>query len=285
MMQTFIYKQTNECNISLDVYDYHPNSPVIIYIHGGALIFGTRVRLPAEQVEYYSNAGFNVVSIDYRLAPETKLEFIVDDIKDAIMWVRTTASQYYDFDSSRIALIGSSVGAYLSLLIGTMDKNIKTIISFYGYGDILGRWYAEPSEFYCQRPIINSTEAYSFVGSSETTDGVWSRFNFYLYCRQHGVWVQEVTGRNRNDDFLKMYNPISNLIEDFPPTLFLHGDKDTDVPYEQSVIMYEKLKNIGVHTELVTIHNADHVFDQNFSDPVVQAAFKRVVDFLQRHMS
>lgn len=59
------------------------------------------------------------MNIDYRLAPETTLEFIVDDIKDAIRWVRTTANQLFDFDTSRIALIGSSAGAYLSLLIGT----------------------------------------------------------------------------------------------------------------------------------------------------------------------
>lgn len=242
---TMVYKQTKECDISLDIYYQHPFSPIIIYIHGGALIFGTRNWLPNEQIEFYINAGFNVVNIDYRLAPETSLEFIVDDIKDAIRWVRTTANQLFDFDTSRIALVGSSAGAYLSLLIGTIDKDLRAIVSFYGYGDILGQWYAEPSEFYCQRPTIYQTDAYNFVGRSEISDGSWSRFNFYLFCRQHGVWVEEVTGHNRNDEILRMYNPVTNLSLEYPPTLFLHGDKDTDLPYEQSVLMYEKLKNIG----------------------------------------
>lgn len=285
MKQTMTYKQTNKCTINLDVYNHQPNSPVIIYIHGGALIFGTRDWLSLEQVEYYLNAGFSVVSIDYRLAPETNLEAIVEDIQDAINWVRTSATKLYDFDTNRIALIGCSAGAYLSLLIGTIDKNLKAIVSFYGYGDILGQWYAEPSEFYCQRPIVSPNEAYNSVGRTETTDGPWSRFNFYLFCRQQGVWVEEVTGLNRHDDRLRMYNPIYNLSEDYPPTLFLHGDKDTDVPYEQSIMLYDKLKNLDVNTELVTIHNGDHGFDHNFNEPNVQFAFKKVVAFLQRHMS
>lgn len=133
-----------------------------------------------------------------------------------------------------------------------LDKDLRAIVSFYGYGDILGQWYAEPSEFYCQRPTIHPTDAYKFIGRSEISDGPWSRFNFYLF---------------------------------YPPTLFLHGDKDTDVPYEQSILMYEKLENIGVNTELITIYDGDHVFDKNFNDPKVQNAFKRVIEFLQRYLS
>ena len=107
MKKTMTYKQTNKCTINLDVYNHQPYSPVIIYIHGGALIFGTRDWLSLEQVEYYLNAGFNVVSIDYRLAPETNLEAIVEDIQDAINWVRTSATKLYNFDTNRIALMGA----------------------------------------------------------------------------------------------------------------------------------------------------------------------------------
>jgi hypothetical protein len=35
-----------------------------------------------------SAAGFAVVSIDYRLAPETKLAAILEDVQDACKWVR-----------------------------------------------------------------------------------------------------------------------------------------------------------------------------------------------------
>jgi len=201
-------------------------------------------------------------------------------------WVRTKAIEWYDFDINNIAVMGSSAGGYLSLLTGTMDVKPQAIVSFYGYGDILGDWYSRPSEFYCMKPMINRTMASESICNIEVTTGVWERFDFYLYCRQQGVWVQEVTrfDRNKDSDCLIKYNPINNISEDYPPTLFLHGDQDTDVPYEQSVILYEKLKEKGVYSKLITIEGADHVFDHNFNDPAIQRAFMNVVDFLRTHL-
>jgi len=286
MKDTRIYKQAGNCPISADVYYQGTASPVIIYIHSGALIFGTREWLPAEQIEYFVNSGFSIVNIDYRLAPETKFELIIEDIKDAIKWVKNKATEWYDFDTDNIAIMGSSAGGYLSLLTGTMDIKPKAIVSLYGYGDILGGWYAQPSEFYCKKPIINREEAIKYIGKNEITNGEWNRFNFYIYCRQHGVWVQEVTKMDPVKDLnlLKKYNVIDNIGKDYPPAMFLHGNQDTDVPYEQSVMMHEKLKEAGVVTELITIENADHVFDQNFNDMQVQKAFSDIVKFLKKYL-
>lgn len=286
LKDTRIFKKTDNCSISADIYYQGSQSPVIIYIHGGALIFGTREWLSLDQIEYFRRSGFSIVNIDYRLAPETNFEEIIEDIKDALNWVRTKAMEWYDFDSNNIAVMGSSAGGYLSLLIGTMDIRPKAIISFYGYGDILGKWYSEPSEYYCQRPILNKETAYEYIGDRELTNGQWERFNFYLYCRQHGVWIKEVTGINgiNGTPELTKYNPIHNITSEFPPTLLLHGNQDTDVPFEQSVIMYEKLKENGVEAKLIIVDGADHAFDQNFHHPSVQSAFKEIVDFLRSHL-
>lgn len=286
MKDTRIYKKTDHCSISADIYDQGSHSPVIIYIHGGALIFGTREWLPVKQIEYFRRAGFSIVNIDYRLAPETSFEEIIEDIKDALNWVRTQAIEWYDFDSNQIAVMGSSAGGYLGLLLGTMDIRPKAIVSFYGYGDILGQWYSEPSEHYRQRPILNKETAYQHIGDRELTNGLWERFHFYLYCRQQGVWIKEVTGIDAIHDAaaLTKYNPIHNITSEFPPTLFLHGNQDTDVPFKQSVIMYEKLKENGVEAKLITLNGADHGFDQNFQNPSVQSAFKEIVDFLRSHL-
>ena len=54
--------------------------------------------------------------------------------------------------------------------------------------------------------------------------------------------------------------------------------------YEQSVIMYEKLKETGIETELITIEGADHVFDQNFNDLQVQRAFDKIIKFLKKYL-
>ena len=51
MKDTRIYKQAGNCPIRADVYYHGSASPVILYIHGGALIFGTKEWLPSEQIE------------------------------------------------------------------------------------------------------------------------------------------------------------------------------------------------------------------------------------------
>ncbi|MNN82412.1 Prolyl oligopeptidase family protein [compost metagenome] len=88
--------------------------------------------------------------------------------------------------------------------------------------------------------------------------------------------------RVKDLEALQLFSPILHLTKDYPPTMLLHGNSDTDVPYEQSVIMHEKLQQVGVTSELITIEGGDHAFDQNFYCPVVQDAFQRVNGFLQR---
>ena len=48
---------------------------------------------------------------------------------------------------------------------------------------------------------------------------------------------------------------------DMPPYLLMHGSKDEDVPYEQSVEMCDKMKKAGARCELITIEGAPHGMD------------------------
>src|SRR2546425_3192621 len=74
--QTYTYKSVKDCKIQADVYRKSDGivRPVIFWIHGGALIMGSRTGLHPDQLERYLKAGYTVISIDYRLAPETKLK-------------------------------------------------------------------------------------------------------------------------------------------------------------------------------------------------------------------
>ena len=83
--RTYTYKTVGDCAVRADVYQIPGEAPrpVILWLHGGALIFGNRASIPRYQLERYLTAGYAVVSVDYRLAPETKLEAIIDDLKDA----------------------------------------------------------------------------------------------------------------------------------------------------------------------------------------------------------
>ena len=58
-----------------------------MYLHGGALIAGNRGMMYDEVADLLTNNGYSIVSIDYRLAPETKLPFIIEHIEDAWRWL------------------------------------------------------------------------------------------------------------------------------------------------------------------------------------------------------
>ena len=270
--KTYVYKTFNKHEILADVFPALNSTgliPTIIWIHGGGLIFGSRKRINKEQLKRYISIGFNVVSIDYRLAPETKLHSIIEDIKDAYKWVRETGTKLFHGDPNRIAVIGHSAGGHLSLLYGScFNPKPKVLVSFYGYGDITGVWCSSPSSFYCKQSIISKEEAFKAVSNLIITEGNDSRYLFYLYCRQHGIWNKKVSGYDHVKETSAILSlcPIHNISDNFPPTLFIHGDKDEDVPCQQSVDMSKKLDSVGVENKLVIIPNAGHVFDDNLQN-------------------
>jgi acetyl esterase/lipase len=281
------YKKVKSCSIKADIFPARrPHSPVMLYIHGGALISGSRRYAPGYQVRLLNREGFSVVSIDYRLAPETQLENIIEDVRDAIRWIGDEGVRIFGFDAGRLAVMGSSAGGYLSLMTGTFAIKPKAIVSIYGYGDILGDWYSKPSEHYCRQAQISEEDALKAVGRREKSTGGNSRYAYYFYTRQQGIWAKCVSGFDPIADRQRLvpYCPLFNVRPDYPPTIFLHGSRDTDVPYEQSVAMNEKLRSMGIESELITMHGMDHGFDSDGSKPEVKEAMNRVMTFLHRHV-
>jgi acetyl esterase/lipase len=291
-MQSHIFKTVGTCAVQADVYrgGGPERQPVIVWIHGGALIVGSRAWIPPYQLKRYLEAGFTLVSIDYRLAPETKLPLIIDDLRDAIHWVREEAPDIYAIDPDRLAVIGHSAGGYLALMSGfCVDPAPRAVVSFYGYGDIVGPWYSQPDPFYCQQGMIPADRAYASVEQvplSASEGG--NRFLFYLYCRQHGLWPREVAGQDprENPSWFSPYCPIQRVTRDYAPTLLIHGDQDTDVPHEQSVAMDAALAQQHVPHLFLSLTGKGHGFDgaaDAENDPVVSGVFTQVVEFLHKH--
>ena len=236
--------------------------PVIVWIHGGALISGTRNGPDLEQRRRYLQAGYVVVSIDYRLAPETKLKGIIEDVQAAFQWVREQGPTLYKIDPKKVAVIGHSAGGYLTLMTGfAVEPRPQALIPFYGYGDITNEWYSKPDPFYLKQPRVTKEEAFKSVGTKETTGPRQTKF--YLYCRQNGLWPKEVAGFDPEKEprAFDRFCPIRNVTKDYPPTLLLHGDKDTDVPHQQSVDMAAELKKHGVVHEFISMKGYGHGFD------------------------
>jgi acetyl esterase/lipase len=293
-IETVTYKRVADLAIRADLYlpageGLHP---VIVFIHGGALIMGSRGWIDPIQLESYLGDGFAVVSIDYRLAPETKLAAIISDLDDAVAWVRGDGSRRFRLDPRRVAVVGHSAGGYLALLAGTRTQpRLQAVVSFYGYGDITGRWYACPDPFYLGKPLVAEADARAGVSGAPVSEmhGSYNdaRYRFYLYCRQQGLWPLHVVGYDPalHPAAFAPYCPVQLVTATHPPTLLLHGDRDTDVPYEQSVLMASALQAAGVSHELITIANGDHGFDDEMDRPAVADAFRRVRAFLGRHVS
>lgn len=290
--KTHAYKTVGDLPIKADVYRLPGDDirPALVWIHGGALITGQRTGMRAEQRQRYLDAGFVVVSIDYRLAPETKLKGIIDDVKDAFQWVREQGPKLHKIDPKRIGVVGHSAGGYLTLMSGfAVEPRPQALVAFYGYGDIDGNWYAKPDPFYRKtRPIVSKEDAYKAIGTKEIAEGnVKGRGDFYMYCRQNGLWPQLVAGHDpvKEPQAFDRFCPIRNVTKDYPPTLLLHGDNDTDVPYNQSVDMAGELQKKGVAYKFITIKNGPHGFDaKGFKDADVAAAFERTLAFLKKHV-
>jgi acetyl esterase/lipase len=293
--ETFTYKVVGDHKILADVYRVPGEElrPAIVWIHGGALIFGSRKSLPEDQLKLYLNAGYTVISIDYRLAPETKLPAIIEDLESAIAWVFKEGPSRFNIDPARIAVIGHSAGGYLTLMAGLRAGPVpKALVSFYGYGDITGPWYSAPDSFYNQRPRVEKDIAFTSVGDSIVSNApAWapgySRGEFYLYCRQYGLWPLLVSGHDPHHEpecFLP-YEPLRNINGSYPPTVLLHGEKDTDVPFWQSVKMAGELHKHGIPFELVTDPDWTHGFDRaGLNDTSVKQAFGKILSFLEEHL-
>jgi acetyl esterase/lipase len=288
---TYTYKTAGNLPIQADVYrspDTAPR-PVILWLHGGALIFGHRGNLPEWQARQYVDAGYAVVAADYRLAPESKLPEILDDLKDAWLWVRERGPSLFGADAEHMAVVGHSAGAYLTLMSGfLLDSRPRALVSFYGYGDITGPWQTQPVRLPSGQKPVGKEQAYAAVGTIPLagTNFAHQRFTFYAYSRQQGIWPNVVTAMDpaqRPADF-RRYCPILNIDSRYPPTLLLHGDADKDVPFAQSEAMQKELAGKGVKSELIRIKDGGHVFDGNEKDPQVTAAFRRVLEFLKANL-
>ncbi len=289
---TYTYKTVGNLDIKADVFRPEDNSlrPVLMWIHGGALIRGYRMDVNPRIKTEFLNAGYAIVSIDYRLAPETKLPQIIEDLRDAYTWLHDKGPRLFRVDTSRIAVAGDSAGGYLTLMTGFCVKpRPAALVALWGYGDITGDWYTKPSAFYRSHyPPIPKDDAWKTVSGPALTNREFSdkgSRRFYLYCRQQGLWTTNVSGfdPSTQDRLLTPYCPARNVTKEYPPTLLVHGTDDTDVPHGQSVQMDKELTRARIEHQFISVPHAGH--DIPDGDPkLVAAAYADALRFVERHI-
>jgi len=292
--ETFVYKRVGDLEIKADVYrpeGVGGSRPVLVWIHGGALMSGRRESVDGHPLkEAVLARGGVVVSIDYRLAPETKLPEIIGDVEDAFRWLRERGPELFAADPGRIVVAGSSAGGYLALVSGyRVHPRPRAVVSYWGYGDLIGDWYSKPSTHARhRRNFLSRDEAYALVSGPPVSNASdrpgQGGAKFYEYCRQQGIWPREVSGGwDPVADAEKYFPfmPLKNVTKDFPPTLLMHGIKDTDVPVENSVMMAAALKEHGIEHKLITDPDADH--GSNWSEEARAAIHRAAIEFVVTH--
>ncbi|MCR5789784.1 MAG: alpha/beta hydrolase [Lachnospiraceae bacterium] len=109
LMTDIVYPQKGQAGEKL---------PILVTIHGGALLFGDRKLNQAFRFRMAEH-GCLVYSLEYRLLTETDFFGEMSDICHGLQFVKETAAKYHG-DTDRIYMMGESAGALLALYAAAM---------------------------------------------------------------------------------------------------------------------------------------------------------------------
>lgn len=204
----------------------------------------------------------------------------MSDVKDAVDFF-LKSKEDLNLNDAPYFLWGRSAGAYISLLLSTMNfsQAPNGVISYYGYGFTVDNWFNTPSRFYLKYPkvdekdTIKATEDF-FIGNGH----VYKRFIIYLYARQTGKWLSIFTGEDQID-FLNKYS-LKYIDKELPPAFFAYSFKDNDVPFEESVELQKVFKRHSIFTSLVDAHDFDR--DEKSIDTI--RLLDKTLDFLNENI-
>ena len=106
----------------------HAPRAAIVVVHGGSWRRGDKANLNWRAVcQWLATAGYVTVSINYRLAPAWSFPAQLDDVQDAVRWLRDPAVvDRYNIDPDRIGAFGGSAGGNLVSLLGTVGTGDRS---------------------------------------------------------------------------------------------------------------------------------------------------------------
>ena len=148
--------------------------------------------------------------------------------QDIIEGTKQFCKEHPFVDETRIGCIGASYGGFTTMYLQTVTDIFAAAISHAGISDHTSYW----GEGYW---------GYSYSEVSMANSYPWSHRD--LYVEQ---------------------SPLYNAHKVNTPLLFLHGDKDNNVPVGESIQMYTALKLLGKETAMVLVKDQDHhILDYN----------------------
>lgn len=260
--------------------DAVPLKARILYFHGGGLLYCSRKDLPNRHIHTLTQAGYEILSFDYPLAPAADLQIILDDVCLSINWACESGTACTD-SSLPYYLWGRSAGAYLCLIAaasGRLKTAPKGILSYYGYGFLCNDWFCTPNPYYCTLPAVPAT-CLSITPKAPHADGeLDTHYSVYVYARQTGKW-KELIYKGREKYFYLNYS--LRLCDKLPCPLFAaHSTADPDVPYAEFTELCSRYKP----TRFIASGKV-HDFDRNAESPVTEKLLEATISFLEEHLS
>ena len=249
-----VFSTRGEDKLTLDVYRpayEHGPLPGLIVVHGGTWQSSSTSEFVALNA-YLAGRDHVVVAIDYRAAPKP-FPAGRDDVLDAIAYLKVYGREF-GLDPTRIALLGRSAGAQLALLAAYTagEPAIRGVISIYGPTDLqFGYEHPAPSGLFDTRSALDA-----YLGGSPA-----SAADTYFAA-----------------------SPINFVSGTSPPTLLIHGMRDSIVSPDESARLEERLQTAGVKHLFVRLPWATHGCDRSFGGPSGQIATYAVERFLDAVM-
>jgi acetyl esterase/lipase len=244
--------------------------PVLVYIHGGGWIEGSKEGCPGGTFARY---GYAVACVDYRLAPlrggctaELIFPAQIQDVKAAVRWLRMNADAYR-LDVEHVGAFGDSSGGHLASLLGTSagaaelqgDQNpgfsdaVQAVADWYGPVDVTQE---PPKLVFTDDPCASS-----FMTLSDEYGGEATPYFYWTFA-----WSAFLGGSLEDTRVLQQAwraSPLAYVDSNDPPFLIIHGENDGMIPIEQSALLATALQNAGVEVTFLRLQEPGH----NFCDP------------------
>ncbi len=192
------------------------NTTVLMFIHGGGFDQGDKTDMH-NHAKYFAGLGYVTSSINYRLSLNHPYPTAINDATEALNWLKNQAS-LYQYDPSKIILIGYSVGGTLALNVGlNADNNVAAIIDVAGITSI--NRLIETGRI----PELKE-QMHVYLSGADPT----------------------------------IASPISQIHKGTPPTLVLHGKDDGLIPIWQSIEFVDEMRKRNAPVIFDVIYNAGH---------------------------
>ncbi len=241
--------------------------PAIVFIHGGGWRNGDkRANSFLNPTLEYAAKGYVCITVNYRMLNEAPINACVEDVKNAVRWLRAHAEKY-NVDPKRIGAAGNSAGAHLSLMLGVCPASA----GLEGDGP-----YQEYSSA-VQAVAASATPTSFIIPMSERQRQQQGQAD-----RSNRRAVQPNAIQLESNELKSKVSPMSYISDNVPPILLFHEISDRTVGVYQSDNFIAALREAGandINYILLGDKTGHGAFQRNiaFTEPVREAFFNRIL--------